>query len=49
MNVVYTDGAGKKEAGVVTSLGDRGAFVRYLGDASSKLTRFEDIEPMDLS
>lgn len=32
------------EDGIITSVNDRGAFVRYGRDSTSKLTSFEDLE-----
>jgi hypothetical protein len=46
MGVIYEDGSGKREDGIVTSVNDSYAFVRYAGDHGSKATRFEDLEPL---
>ena len=44
--VIYEDGSGKREDGIVTSMNDSYAFVRYADDHYSKATRFEDLEPL---
>ncbi len=48
MGVVYTDGSGKREDGIITSFNDSYAFVRYAGDHYSKATQFEDLELMKI-
>lgn len=42
--VVYTDGTGKKEEGIITSSNSKFVFVRYGNDVNSKATRPEDID-----
>ncbi len=37
------------EEGVITSVNDRGAFVRYGADSTSKHTRFDDLELLAVS
>ena len=47
MGVIYEDGSGKCEDGIVTSVNDSYAFVRYTGDQYPKSTRFEDLKPLN--
>jgi hypothetical protein len=42
--VVYAPAHGKREDGVITSVGTRYVYVRYAGDAHSKATEPGDLE-----
>lgn len=44
--VVYRNGLGQFEDGVITSFNDHYVFVRYGADAHSKATRREDLQWM---
>lgn len=47
--VVYLSGSGRAEDGVITSVSDRFAFVRYAGDQHSKATDPADLDLLAVS